>query len=101
MARRLPVDHYVVSIAATSQGFNEWRANIVFHTTEQGTIADVRFVDDPSSPDLLPEDIQETGPSLSYLPYSSFYDVLRAVRTDDLSIVLYDDDDRLLIDPGR
>jgi len=83
------LSEYIVYVAAASQGFNEWRANIILRTTEQGTYCDLRFVDDPATV-ALPVTVRETGPSLVYLPFAYYGDFLRYLQTEGpLRVVLY------------
>jgi hypothetical protein len=89
VTRTLEVTGYVVYVAATSQGFNEWRSNIIIWTAEQGTYCDLRFVDDPAMWAQF-EAVQETGPSQIYLPAPVFGDFLRYLQSEGpLSVSLF------------
>jgi len=79
MTRVLDLDHYVVNVAVFSRTFNEWWANIVMHTTEHGTIVDLRFVDDPS---IHTDQVDEHGPSVVYMPIARFDSVLHVLQSE-------------------
>src|SRR3712207_2217006 len=79
VTRVLDLDHYVTDVAVFSGTFNEWRANLVMHTTEHGTIVDLRFVDDPS---LHTDQVDEHGPSVVYMPIGRFDSVLHVLQSE-------------------
>lgn len=75
MSKMLPITSYQVYFAACSQGFNEWRQNIMIRTPDPKTICDIRFVDNPATVSSM-EKVRETGPSLLYLPKGTFAEFL-------------------------
>jgi len=101
MTRTIRVESYAVYVAATSLGFNEWRANIYIHTEEPGTYCDLRFVDDTATVAGF-EDVQETGPSQIYLPYTMFGTFLDYLQTEQpLHVSLFGPpDNRVTVQTG-
>jgi hypothetical protein len=101
MSKILPVTSFQVYFAACSQGFNEWRQNIIIRTKESNTICDLRFVDDPATVKSL-EKVRETGPSQLYLPTDNFSGFLELLRTEKpLFVVLYADANRAIVQTGN
>lgn len=100
MPRSLAVTAYQVYVAMTSLGFNEWRQNILVSTQEQGTGADLRFVDDPAACAVL-ETVRDTGWSQVYLPAAEFPHVLELLRTEKpLTLDVYTAEQRLILRTG-
>lgn len=101
MSRLLPITSYQVYFAACSQGFNEWRKNIIIRTQDSATSCDIRFVDDPSALPGEWEKVNENGWSQVYLPTGEFPALLEVLRTEKpLFLVLYGTAKRTIIQTG-
>jgi len=101
MARQVLITSYEVFFATCSQGFNEWRKNIIVHTQDSATNCDIRFVDNPSD---LPQDwekVNENGWSVVYLPSGEFTSLLEVLQTEKpLFLTLYASTKRAIIQTG-
>jgi hypothetical protein len=97
MTRVVSISTYTVYVAACSQGFNEWRSNIIIKTTDPTTMCDLRFVDNVTSVQQL-EQVNENGVSQVYLPFTQFSSFLQYLQTEKpLSLALYGSSKRVLV----
>jgi hypothetical protein len=81
MARVLQISSYLVRIATSSKGFNEWRANVVVRTEDASTSCDIRLVDDVATWQQF-ESVDEMGWSTVFVPYTDFENIHTLLRTE-------------------
>jgi hypothetical protein len=99
--RVIPITSYTVYYATCSNGFNEWRSNIIIRTADTSTNCDIRFVDDPAAVPTEWEYVKDPGWSKVYLPAGEFPRLLELMRTEKpLSLVLYPDSKRAIVQTG-
>jgi hypothetical protein len=101
MTRQVLITSYEVSFATCSQGFNEWRKNIIVNTQDPATMCDIRFVDNPSSLPPEWEKVDENGISVVYLPSDQFPSLLEVLQTEKpLFLTLYAIGKHVLVQTG-